>query len=104
VTPQEALLNFYGQVLTGDTVDHIGGCHKMGPKGAAELLVGLNDATEEEIARAVLLAYEQSLGKKGCPYTDPVAAMLENARLLHMCRTVDETREGGMWNFPWERK
>lgn len=102
ITPQEALLNFYGQVLTGDVVDAICGCYKMGPKGAAELLVGLNDATEEVIAQAVLLAYEQSLTKKGCPYTDADAAMLENCRLLHMARTIEETTTN-MWRLPWER-
>jgi DNA polymerase-1 len=102
VTKQEALLNFYGQVLTGDPVDNIGGVYKMGPKGAAELLVGLNDAAEEALARAVLLAYEQSLAKKGCPYTDPEAAMLENCRLLHMARTIEETTTA-MWRFPWDR-
>jgi DNA polymerase-1 len=102
ITPQEALLNFYGQVLTGDTVDAVCGCFKMGPKGAAELLTGLNDATEEEIARAVLLAYEQSLGKKGCPYVDAEAAMIENGRLLHMCRSVEETTTK-LWTLPWYR-
>ncbi len=103
VTEREALLNFYRQVVTGDTVDAIGGVYRMGKKGADELLVGLNDATEEAIARAVLLAYEQSLHRQGCPYTNAKEAMLENGRLLHMARSPEETVPGGYWNFPWER-
>ncbi len=104
VTAQEALLNFYRQVLTGDPVDNIGGCFKCGPKAADELALCYFDESEEFMATCVLAAYQKSLEKKGCPYTDPKAAMLENCRLLHMCRTVEETQEGGYWNFPWERK
>lgn len=103
VTPQEALLNFYRQVITGDTVDNIPGCYKAGPKAADELLSTVYDKDEAEIARAVLDLYVGSLTKKGCPYTEAAQAMLENCRLLHMCRTVEETKEGGYWNFPWER-
>ena len=103
VTKQEALLNFYRQVVTGDTVDNIPGCYKAGPKAADELLSTLFDADEETIARAVWEMYLRSLEKKGCPYTEASTAMLENCRLLHMCRTVEETKEGGYWNFPWER-
>jgi len=103
VAPQEALLNFYRQVLTGDPVDNIGGCYKCGPKAADELLSTLFDADEMTIAHACADVYVQSLEKKGCPYRDGLDAMQENCRLLHMCRTVEETQEGGYWNFPWER-
>ena len=103
VTKQEALLNFYRQVITGDTVDAIMGCYKAGPKAADELLSTLFEQDENTIAHAVLDLYTQSCEKKGCPYESPSMAMLENCRLLHMCRTVEETQEGGYWNFPWER-
>lgn len=104
VTEQEALLNFYRQVLTGDAVDNIGGCYKAGPKAADALLSTLFDADEETIAQAVLELYVQSAEKKGCPIIAAgEEAMLENCRLLHMCRTVEETQPGGYWNFPWER-
>lgn len=103
VTKQEALLNFYRQIVTGDTVDNIAGCYKAGPKAADELLASVYDKDEAEIARAVLDMYVQSLSKKGCPYTEAAAAMLENCRLLHMARTAKETREGGYWRFPWDR-
>lgn len=103
VTKQEALLNFYRQVITGDPVDNIPGCYKAGPKAADELLSTVYDKDEGTIALAVMNMYEASLSKKGCPYTEPNMAMLENCRLLHMCRTVEETKEGGYWRFPWER-
>lgn len=103
VTPQEALLNFYRQVITGDPVDNIAGCYKAGPKAADELLSTLFDADETTIAHGVLDLYVSSTLKKGCAYTCGGTAMLENCRLLHMCRTVEETKEGGYWNFPWER-
>jgi hypothetical protein len=103
VTPQEALLNFYRQVLTGDAVDNIGGCYKCGPKAADELLSTTFDLDEDTMAEAVLRMYENSLEKKGCPYTSAEGAMLENCRLLHMARSPKETVPGGYWRFPWER-
>lgn len=108
VTKQEALLNFYRQVVTGDPVDNIPGCFKAGPKAADELLASVYDQDEATIANAVHDMYKASLTRKGCPYTCPTAAMLENCRLLHMCRTIEETYTSGpfskLWNFPWERK
>ncbi len=103
VTKQEALLNFYRQVITGDAVDNIGGCHKAGPKAADQLLSVLFDQDEETIATAILGLYEGSRAFKGCPYADAAEAMLENCRLLHMARSPEETVPGGYWNFPWER-
>ncbi len=103
VTEREALLNFYRQVVMGDPVDNVPGCFKAGPKAADELLATVYDKDEAEIARAVLDLYVRSLGKKGCPYTEAAVAMLENCRLLHMARTIEETQEGGYWHFPWER-
>ncbi len=103
VTKQEALLNFYRQMLTGDTVDNIAGCFRVGPKAADELLATLLDQDENEIARAVLTMYEISTTRKGCPYTSAEEAMIENGRLLHMCRTPAETCEPGLWTLPWKR-
>lgn len=98
VTPQQALLNFYKQCLTGDVVDNIGGCYRCGPKRADEIL----HVTQHEIRmyEAVLEEYEASLTRKDCPYVDlgAEAALLENARLLHMQRRVGE-----MWVPPTVR-
>lgn len=98
VTKQQALVNFYKQCLTGDTVDNIGGCFRCGPSRANEVL---NESMpEEEMYQAVLREYELSLPRKDCPYVDlgAEAALLENARLLHMQRRVGE-----MWAPPTAR-
>lgn len=99
ISPQEALVNFYRQCLTGDTVDNIGGCFKCGPKTAEELVQ--REQTEEQMYLNVLHEYERSLERKGCPYKELGAAdaLLENARLLHMQRW-----EGDVWEPPGKRE
>jgi hypothetical protein len=103
VTPQEALVAFYRQVLTGDVVDNIAGCYKVGPAAAEKIVTP--DMDEDTMARATLAAFETSKGKKGCPYTDRESSsiFLETARLVHMARTVRETFTSGWWLPPWER-
>lgn len=98
ITPQEALVNFYRQLLTGDTVDNIGGCFKCGEKRAAEVV---NESlSEEQMYQVVLAEYVKSLERKGCPYVLLGAedALLENARLLHLRRSPGE-----MWVPPSAR-
>jgi hypothetical protein len=86
---------FYRQVITGDTTDNIPGCYKAGDKAAdaAELLA----KTPREMYETVLRMYEASLSKKGCPYVEmgAEAALLENARLLHLIRYPGE-----LWTPP----
>lgn len=65
---------FYGQLLTGDTVDNIKGCPRVGPVKAVELLQHLE--TEKEMYQAVAAMYHSRCG-------DCWELMLtENARLL----------------------
>lgn len=65
---------FYGQLLTGDTVDNIKGCPKVGPVAAVKLLQNLK--TEEEMFQAVAGMYHLRYGEQW------EAALTENARLL----------------------
>jgi len=86
LSEREALVNFYRQILTGDVVDNIKGCYKCG-KVRAEQVV--HEGLEEEaMYRACLAEYQESLKRKGCLYVNlgAEAALLENARLLHMLR------------------
>jgi hypothetical protein len=54
VTPEEALVNFWCQVLTGDTVDNIHGLKGIGPKKAQKIL----ESTEaKDHKQTVLQAY-----------------------------------------------
>ena len=65
---------FYGQLLTGDTVDNIKGCPKVGPVKAVELLQHLE--TEKDMYQAVASMYHLRYGD------DWLGPLVENARLL----------------------
>jgi hypothetical protein len=95
ITGDEARLNFYRQMLTGDVTDNVMGCYKTGPKGAAKIVTP--SQTEVESAKAVLAEFEESLVRKGCPYADRTArsVMTETGILLHMQR-----RAGEIWRIP----
>lgn len=103
ISAQEALVTQYRQCLAGDAVDSIPGIYKCGPK-RAEAVIGA-EMSEEEMWAAALLEAQTSLGRKGCPYVDmgARAALLENMRLVYMCRTVAETTPEGLWAPPGER-
>lgn len=76
VSPYEADLNFYAQVLTGDTADNIPGIYGLGKKKAEALLEEC--ATPEQMYAAVRNVYKE----RGVSEED----LLRNARLLHMLR------------------
>jgi len=90
LTWQEAAFNFYGQMITGDSVDSIPGCKGRGPAFFNTLKKQVRGDVEA-LHEAVCDAYE----RKG----HDLQYFLEQARLLHMRR-----REGEMWNmdYDWE--
>jgi 5'-3' exonuclease len=59
VTEENAIKNFYRQILTGDRVDNIPGLSGIGPKKAEKILADC--VTEEELYSAVLKAYDGNL-------------------------------------------
>ena len=76
VSGEEALYNFYKQLLTGDRVDNIKGVYGVGEVKAAKLL---QDAkTETDMWRVCVEAHGSE------------ERALEDARLLHMRRKDDE--------------
>ncbi len=87
----QARKRLYIQCLTGDTVDNIGGCFKIGPDRAKRLLAGVTG--ELTMWRIVVEAYENS----GDHYNglSGAAAALENMRLVFLRRTADQ-----MWMPP----
>jgi hypothetical protein len=95
VTPQEARLNFYRQLITGDPTDNIGGAFRAGKAKAEQRLQG--PMMEYAMYATALKLYEEGKGYKGCPYAHLSAeeALLENARLIHMKRHV-----GDVWLPP----
>ena len=82
VTEEEAIRNFYLQILTGDKVDNIKGLQGIGPVKSKKLLADCN--TELEMYEAVLKAYDGD-----------EARVLENARLLWILR-----EEKQIWHPP----
>jgi 5'-3' exonuclease len=96
VSKQEAKERQYIQCLTGDTVDNIGGCFKMGPAKAAKLLKG-HRYTEETMWKLVVRSYELSIEKHGDKYNGLTAleAATENMRLIYLRR-----KPGEIWTPP----
>lgn len=90
VSHEEALVNFYRQLVTGDATDNIGGAYKAGPKLAEKIIVLGN--SEHDHYMAALAAYANGKEKPGCPYQNlsPRDALVENARLLHLKRYPGE--------------
>lgn len=83
VTANEAMYNFYTQLLVGDRVDHIRGVTGIGPKKAVKILDGCK--TEGQMWLACLKAHGS------------YDRALEDARLLWMRRYKDE-----IWEPPSE--
>lgn len=84
VSEEEAMHNFYTQLLTGDTTDNIVGIPGIGPKKAAKILKGSKDPLQ-----SIRAAYREYYKDKG----DEV--MLEMGRLLWIRRKEDE-----VWHMP----
>lgn len=82
VKEEEAIKNFYRQVLTGDRVDNVPGLPGIGPKKAEKILQDC--CTEEELYKAVLEAYKGD-----------VSLLTEQAQLLWLRR-----KEGELWQPP----
>lgn len=90
VSPKEGAWRLAMQVLTGDSTDNIGGCYKVGPKKAEQLLP--KEATQEEWDAAVRQAFEDSIEKYGDVYNglNAVQAATENYELVYLLRTEEE--------------
>lgn len=92
ITEDEALLNFWSQVLSGDEGDNVGGCWGLGDKGARKFLVQCNSLSDAVMWPKVIKKYADSQKKDGCPYKDALAAevALETARLVRLRQKQDE--------------
>ena len=82
VKEEDAIRNFYRQVLTGDRVDNVPGLPGIGPKKAEKILQDC--CTEEELYKAVLEAYKGDVG-----------LLTEQAQLLWLRR-----KECELWQPP----
>lgn len=93
VDEQQADINFWTQVLTGDTTDNIPGLPKIGAVRAKTIIDG-TDLTWTGMAEAVLAKYESIYGEGGYD------AMYENASLLWMQRKEDVNFDDQPYRFP----
>jgi 5'-3' exonuclease len=82
VTEQEAIKNFYIQILTGDRVDNIPGLKGIGPVKANKILKDCQ--TEQDLFDAVLEKYDND-----------IETLTERARLLWIRR-----KENQLWTSP----
>ena len=93
VSEQQALKNFYTQVLTGDTADNYKGCRGVGPVKAERILAGCK--TSLDMWQAVLGAYAKA--------EQPSEDALMNARMAYLLRAGDVNISFGnvkLWEPP----
>jgi hypothetical protein len=88
VTEQEAIYNFYTQLLMGDSTDNIPGLPGIGAGKAKKALHGME--TEQEMIEECVRMYQIHSGKD-----DWQTYMIEQGRLLWIRREVGE-----MWDLP----
>ena len=90
VGEREALERQYVQCLTGDSVDNIRGCFKVGPVAAKKIILGIK--TETGMWGAVLTTYAKSVEQRADKYNGLTAvdAALENMRLIYLRRQPGE--------------
>jgi hypothetical protein len=87
ISPRQAALNFYTQILAGDATDNVPGIEGIGPRKAAAILDKVSGAKE---------AWQRCLGAYGDVYgKDGEAFALETARLVYVRRKPDE-----IWSPP----
>jgi 5'-3' exonuclease len=89
VTPEEARIKFWKQMITGDTIDNIPGIPGAGPSKADKALGGWDGVDEREAYEIVRGLYVQSYKDKADE------ALLEMGRLLWIQRKPDD-----WWNPP----
>jgi hypothetical protein len=94
VSEEQAEFVFYRQCLSGDSVDNIPGCFKVGHVKAEKIL---NDTPKESWWNKIVETYEQSKRRDDCPYKNESAesVALETARLVRL-----RTFPGELWQPP----
>jgi hypothetical protein len=84
ITEEQAILNFYTQLLVGDASDNIEGIPGVGEKTAIKILEGC-PLTDEALYERCLQAYQEHLGKD-----IGEARLIEMASLIYLLRFEDD--------------
>lgn len=82
ISSEQALLSFYTQILTGDSVDNIPGLPNVGPIKAKAMLEHVDSGNEMDLAEIVAIEY----ARRGQPYT----YLVEQARLLYLLKSPQD--------------
>ena len=93
ITPEEAMMNFYLQLLSGDATDNVPGVPGIGIAKAQKLLSALAGGPEEELYTHVWATYKDHFPDLTDEQVD--AMVLEMGRLLWIRRYPEE-----LWNPP----
>ena len=96
ITPKQAKLIFWRQVISGDSVDNIMGVYRVGAKAAKDIISP--KMTNKQCWEAVLATFAENMEKYPDKYPyemTPEEAALETARLIWMRRKRNE-----LWTPP----
>jgi len=88
---KEAMINYWTQVLTGDVADNIPGIKGVGPKKAANQLIGCN--SHMECKDACLDMYLKKM--TGMEEADILARFEKNLKLLKLGKEIDYVQPSG---------
>lgn len=101
VSPTEARINFYKQVLTGDKTDNIMGLHGVGPAIAGTIVKASKSTSNEDLYRTVHRAYELHKNLVRAGFKSSVK--YTNKRVLKVARQIWILQERDkMWEPPYE--
>jgi 5'-3' exonuclease len=98
VTPEQALRNFYYQVLLGDTTDNVPGVPGVGEKTAAKLLDGIEGNGPLDYYIGTSAVWEKALEGED---VDPIEEMHKSAKCLWILQdSQSKELEAKIWQPP----
>lgn len=88
VAQDQAMFNYWLQVLTGDTADNIPGLHRVGDKRAKSFLNHCDN--EKSCYETCKMHWVAHLEKEGCSEDEAIEKMHTTCKLLYLMRSDDD--------------